>query len=269
MTVITAEQLSDTVGAEVVGVDREQLLGDEALPAWTLDALEANGALVFRGLHIDDATQVAFSKKLGRVEMFGSGEHPEIFRVTLDPTKNPAGRLPAGDVRLAHRRLHRRRPHQGHAAERARGRRVRRGDRVRQHVRGLRRSDRRGTGPPGLAPGRPHHRGVPAPGQRRPLARGAGRVAIPAIEGAPAGVDPPVGPPLAGPRGHDVPRGRHGPRRGPGAPGRSAGPLDHPRPGVPARVVGRGHGHLGQPGRPAPRLPVRPRRRPATCTARP
>ncbi len=47
-------------------------------------------SLVFRGLHIDDATQVAFSKRLGRVEIFGKGEHPEIFRVTLDPAKNPA-----------------------------------------------------------------------------------------------------------------------------------------------------------------------------------
>ena len=46
--------------------------------------------LVFRGLHLDDATQVAFSKRLGRVEVFGKGEHPEIFRVTLDPAKNRA-----------------------------------------------------------------------------------------------------------------------------------------------------------------------------------
>ena len=42
----------------------------------------------------DDATQVAFSKKLGKVEIFGKGENPEIFRVTLDPAKNPvAGSL--------------------------------------------------------------------------------------------------------------------------------------------------------------------------------
>src|SRR6202042_1279888 len=46
-------------------------------------------ALVFRGLGIDDATQVAFSKKLGQVEIFGKGVNPEIFRVTLDPAKNP------------------------------------------------------------------------------------------------------------------------------------------------------------------------------------
>jgi alpha-ketoglutarate-dependent taurine dioxygenase len=88
MAVIAAEKLSSTVGALVVGVDREQLLHDDALPAWTLEVLESHGALVFRDLHVDDATQVAFSKKLGRVEIFGKGVHPEIFRVTLDPTKN-------------------------------------------------------------------------------------------------------------------------------------------------------------------------------------
>jgi len=89
MTVITTEQLSETVGAAVLGVDRDRLLADEALPAWTLEALEANGVLVFPEIHVDDATQIAFSRTLGRVEVFGKGEHPEIFRVTLDPAKNP------------------------------------------------------------------------------------------------------------------------------------------------------------------------------------
>ena len=45
---------------------------------------------MFRELNLDDATQVAFSRKLGRVEVLGRGEFPEIFRVTLDPAKNPA-----------------------------------------------------------------------------------------------------------------------------------------------------------------------------------
>jgi alpha-ketoglutarate-dependent taurine dioxygenase len=89
--VISTEKLSETVGARVVGVDRDRLLTDEALPHWTLEALEANGVLVFRDLHLDDATQVAFSKRLGRVETFRNDPvHPEIFRVTLDPTKNAA-----------------------------------------------------------------------------------------------------------------------------------------------------------------------------------
>ena len=90
MAVITTERLGSSVGAEVKDVDKERLLHDEQLPAALLDALEANGALVFRDLHIDDATQVAFSRKLGEVEVFGKGEYPEIFRVTLDPKKNPS-----------------------------------------------------------------------------------------------------------------------------------------------------------------------------------
>jgi alpha-ketoglutarate-dependent taurine dioxygenase len=90
MTVLTTEKLGPTVGAEVIGIDSERLLHDASLPEWILGALDTHGALVFRGLHIDDATQVAFSKRLGRVVVLGRGEHPEIFRVTLDPAKNPA-----------------------------------------------------------------------------------------------------------------------------------------------------------------------------------
>ena len=90
MTTPTTEPLGATVGARVVGADPDRLLHDEEFPRWCLDALEAHGALVFRDLHLDDATQVAFSKRLGAVEVFGRGEHPEIFRVTLDPAKNPA-----------------------------------------------------------------------------------------------------------------------------------------------------------------------------------
>jgi alpha-ketoglutarate-dependent taurine dioxygenase len=89
MTTNTADPLTPTVGALVEGVDPERLLSDETLPAWTLEALEAHGALVFRGLHLTDADQVAFSKQLGTVEMLGTGEYPEIFRVTLDPARNP------------------------------------------------------------------------------------------------------------------------------------------------------------------------------------
>ncbi len=86
---ITASPLTATVGALVDGVDPEMLVHDDTVPGWTLEALEAHGALVFRGLHLDDAGQIAFSRRLGAVEKLGRGEHPEIFRVTLDPARNP------------------------------------------------------------------------------------------------------------------------------------------------------------------------------------
>jgi len=89
MTVLTTEKLGATVGAEVLGVDRDRLLEDDAFPEWCLRVLDENGTLVFRDLHLDDETQVAFSRKLGRVELVGRGDRPEIFRVTLDPAKNP------------------------------------------------------------------------------------------------------------------------------------------------------------------------------------
>ena len=83
--------LTETVGVEVRGVDVDRMLHDPELPSWTLDTLEATGVLVFRDLFIDDAAQVAFSKRLGRVEVFSKrAEHPEIFRITLDPAKNRA-----------------------------------------------------------------------------------------------------------------------------------------------------------------------------------
>ncbi len=87
---LTTEKLSPRVGALVEGVDHERLLEDPDLPDLLHEALDANGALVFRGLHLDDDTQIAFSHRLGEVEKVGRGEKPEIFRVTLDPAKNPA-----------------------------------------------------------------------------------------------------------------------------------------------------------------------------------
>lgn len=84
------EKLTETVGAEVVGFDRDQLLHDADFPAWCLDALEEHGALVFRDLHLDDDTQIEFSGRLGEVERVGKGERPEIFVVSLDPTQNRA-----------------------------------------------------------------------------------------------------------------------------------------------------------------------------------
>ena len=60
------------------------------MAARCMEALEEHGVLVFRALHIDDETQVAFSKRLDDVGKAEPAEPPRIFVVTLDPTKNPA-----------------------------------------------------------------------------------------------------------------------------------------------------------------------------------
>lgn len=82
---IVTKQLSETVGAEVLGVDRDRLLHDEDFPHACLAALDANGVLLFRELHLDDATQVAFCRRLGDVVMVPNHPIPEITVVSLDP----------------------------------------------------------------------------------------------------------------------------------------------------------------------------------------
>jgi alpha-ketoglutarate-dependent taurine dioxygenase len=89
-TTVTTKALSDNVGAEILDVDRERLLRDDAVADECLELLDRYGVLVFRELHLDDEAQVEFSRKLGTVEKVGRGENAEIFRVTLDPAKNPA-----------------------------------------------------------------------------------------------------------------------------------------------------------------------------------
>ena len=88
---VTTKPLGDSVGVEMLDVDRERLLHDEALADECLELLDRYGVLVFRELHLDDDTQVAFSRRLGPVERVGRRDDgAEIFRVTLDPAKNPA-----------------------------------------------------------------------------------------------------------------------------------------------------------------------------------
>jgi alpha-ketoglutarate-dependent taurine dioxygenase len=83
------EKLSADVGAEVVGVDCDRLRDDEALPHAILDALEEVGVIVFRDLHLDPESQVAFCRKLGPIETNLTASHDVegIFRVTLDRSK--------------------------------------------------------------------------------------------------------------------------------------------------------------------------------------
>src|ERR1700677_4335288 len=100
MGALTTRKLGATVGAEVLGVDPEQLLSDDALPQACMEALEENGVLVFRELHIDDDTQVAFSKRLDDAAKADTAAPPGIFSVTLDPTKSSTAAYLRGTVYL-------------------------------------------------------------------------------------------------------------------------------------------------------------------------
>ena len=90
MSVLTINKLTDSVGAEVLGVDSGRLASDESLGAAVLDALEDNGVLVFPGLGLQPEAQVAFCRRLGEIDHSSDGHHPVagIYPITLDKSKN-------------------------------------------------------------------------------------------------------------------------------------------------------------------------------------
>jgi alpha-ketoglutarate-dependent taurine dioxygenase len=93
-TKISTRRLGKHIGAEVTIGDQAALL-DDSTARESLDVIEEHSVLVFRELNLDDAAQVAFSRKLGEVVILGSraptpaNPYPEIFTVTLDRNKNP------------------------------------------------------------------------------------------------------------------------------------------------------------------------------------
>jgi alpha-ketoglutarate-dependent sulfate ester dioxygenase len=88
--ILTINKLTPSVGAEVVGIDPDQLAGDDALGASVLEALEDNGVLVFPGLNLSPGAQVEFCRKLGDIDYSSDGHHPVsgIYPITLDTSKN-------------------------------------------------------------------------------------------------------------------------------------------------------------------------------------
>ena len=90
MSLLTINKLTDSVGAEVLGVDSDRLVGDESLGAAVLEALEDSGVLVFPGLGLKPEAQVAFCRRLGEIDHSTDGHHPVagIYPVTLDKSKN-------------------------------------------------------------------------------------------------------------------------------------------------------------------------------------
>jgi alpha-ketoglutarate-dependent taurine dioxygenase len=90
MSLLTINKLTESVGAEVLGVDADRLATDDALGAAVLEALETNGVLVFPGLKLDPQAQVEFCGRLGGVDHSSDGHHPVagIYPITLDTSKN-------------------------------------------------------------------------------------------------------------------------------------------------------------------------------------
>jgi alpha-ketoglutarate-dependent taurine dioxygenase len=93
LTKISTKKVGKRIGAEVTVGDAAALRNDTTARE-VLDALEEHTILVFRELNLDDATQVAFSRKLGDLVILGGrlptpdDPYPEIFKVTLDKNKN-------------------------------------------------------------------------------------------------------------------------------------------------------------------------------------
>jgi alpha-ketoglutarate-dependent taurine dioxygenase len=90
MSVLTINKLTDSVGAQVLGVESDRLASDDTLGAAVLEALEDNGVLVFPGLGLNPQAQVAFCGRLGEIDHSSDGHHPVpgIYPVTLDKKKN-------------------------------------------------------------------------------------------------------------------------------------------------------------------------------------
>jgi alpha-ketoglutarate-dependent taurine dioxygenase len=91
VSTIVVEATAKTIGGEISGIESDDLLKDDLIAAFVMEALETSGVLVFRDLNLDPETQVAFCQEMGEVD-FSEGHHPVpgIYRVTRDAAKNTA-----------------------------------------------------------------------------------------------------------------------------------------------------------------------------------
>ena len=77
--------LTPSVGVEFTRVTSVATLFDDVVIARLLEALKWRGVVIIRGLHLDDESQLAFTRMLGDV---AAPEGSEIFKVTFDPAQS-------------------------------------------------------------------------------------------------------------------------------------------------------------------------------------
>ncbi len=201
MRTLTIEKLSENVGAEILDVDVDRLLHDEDLPGACLDALEQYGVLLFRELHADDDAQVEFGRKLGPLRAFPHlpPAAEEVMEISFDPANGNAEYLAANVFWHIDGLTDEVASKASMLSARVTSRRRRR-DRVRQHVRRVRRALRRREGAIGRSSRRLHLRSHPAPVLSESDTGTAGRVVVADSEGAPPGLGTRFGTALAGDR---------------------------------------------------------------------
>ncbi len=98
MSTVTINRLTETVGAEVTGLNPDHFLNDDSLPDLVRQALEDNGVLVFPKLGLDRETQANFCARLGEVSFSQGKKTPEagVMTVSLDPNKVAAAKTLKG-----------------------------------------------------------------------------------------------------------------------------------------------------------------------------
>src|SRR4029079_2571432 len=99
MSVLTIERLAGTVGAEIVDADPERMASDDTYAAAIVDALEANGVLVFRELDLDPETQISFCRRVGEIDTSYEGgltDVPGVIKISLDPEVNSRAEILKG-----------------------------------------------------------------------------------------------------------------------------------------------------------------------------
>ena len=87
MSALVVTPTAKTIGAEVTGIQPDDLLKDESIVTTVMEALEANGVLVFRDLNLDPETQVAFCQRIGEVDYLGGS--PPRTRASTESLETP------------------------------------------------------------------------------------------------------------------------------------------------------------------------------------